>query len=539
MKAPAFIACLFFLSGCAHLASVKITAPRLPAAQDANEELAAARDYLRSANRKKVLAALGNDLSAARVSYAALQQRPDDNCARSIYNFAVARTVEDIERANLEPWRRSTTVVVHDGSYTLASPRPMDRDHDPSRYELIPADTLTISGKFLRTRATVAGIGAPLVAAGRQANPNSASRFTLARIYAPVTALLEFRGKRADLRLIDPLQTECVSLGNKQAPLAADFTASAAVAMTREHPEKLGFSRLLHPEKSADAGRLMRLQPYDPKRIPVIFVHGLGDSFVTWAPMVNTLRANPEIRRRYQFWIYSYPSGYPYPYSAALLRQELDAVARTFPHHKGIVLIGHSMGGLISRLLVTDAGDKIWRDLFGKSPAETEMSPESRKLMEAALIFNHRSDIKRVIFICAPHRGSNYASSWIGRLGTALVRLPHLSREVPGSVFSQVMVQDRSAARLTRMPSSIDTLSPRDRFVRAMNEFSITPGIPFHTIEGDRGRGDAPHSSDGVVPYWSSHLEGAQSELIVPSHHPAQRHPEAIAEVARILTLHR
>jgi len=63
------------------------------------------------------------------------------------------------------------------------------------------------------------------------------------------------------------------------------------------------------------------------------------------------------------------------------------------------------------------------------------------------------------------------------------------------------------------------------------------PGIPFHNIEGDRGRGDAPNSSDGVVPYWSSHLEGAASSLIVPSNHSAPRNPEAIAEVRRILHL--
>ena len=85
------------------------------------------------------------------------------------------------------------------------------------------------------------------------------------------------------------------------------------------------------------------------------------------------------------------------------------------------------------------------------------------------------------------------------------------------------------------MPNSVDTLEPNDRFVQAVSKLPLTPGIPYHSIIGDRGRGDTPNSSDGVVPYWSSHLAGAQSELIVNSNHMAQYNPEAIREVKRIL----
>ena len=254
--------------------------------------------------------------------------------------------------------------------------------------------------------------------------------------------------------------------------------------------------------------------------------------------MINGLRADPEIRRRYQFWVYSYPSGYPYPYSAALFRKELDAVARAFPDRKGIVLIGHSMGGMISRLMVTDAGDKIWRKRFGKAPSETSIPGESRRLLEQSVIFNHRPEVRRVIFIASPHRGSELASNWIGRIATKLVRTPLFFATIPIQAINAAAV-DASAQQLNRIPNSIDTLSPNNPFVQAVDKIPITPGIPFHTIEGDRGRGNAPNSSDGVVPYWSSHLEGAQSELVVPSNHSAQLNPQAIAEVRRILRAHR
>lgn len=92
--------------------------------------------------------------------------------------------------------------------------------------------------------------------------------------------------------------------------------------------------------------------------------------------------------------------------------------------------------------------------------------------------------------------------------------------------------------KLKRIPNGVDTMAPSNRFVKAINTIPITPGIPYYTIMGDRGKGDAPNSSDGVVPYWSSHMAGAQSELVVPSNHNAHRNPRAIEEVLRILKQH-
>jgi len=217
-----------------------------------------------------------------------------------------------------------------------------------------------------------------------------------------------------------------------------------------------------------------------------------------------------------------------------LLRRDLDGIKRAFPDHKRVILIGHSMGGMICRLMVTDAGDKIWRGFFGAPPAKTPLAGESRNLLDEALVFNHRPEVKRVIFISTPHRGSKLASGWIGRIGASLVRTPRLFEPVYAAM-KPILVADPAARQLNRMANSVDTLEPNDRFVEAVNKIPITPGIPYHSIIGDRGRGDTPNSSDGVVPYWSSHLDGAQSELIVNSDHGAQSNPDAIREVERIL----
>ena len=522
------------LCGCAHLATVKTTRAPIPAASGNDDQHA--KEYLVAAERQEQLVALGSDLSAAKISLNILEQRPDDLPAQNIYNFSVARAVQNIERANLQPWRQRINVFTDTEKYVLTSPKPVDLEHDPSRYDLLPTDSLKISGRFFKTRSSVNGIGAPLVAVARTENPQFRQHYRLRRVYAPVTATVRFSNQTAELEFVDPYQSERIVLSKRVFPLAVDFDAPTAMLIARERPERLGFAGVMNPQKYADTARLCQLQQFDQKRTPVIFVHGLQETAASWTPMINSLRDDARIREHYQFWVYSYPSGYPYPYSAALLRRDLDGITRAFPNHKRVVLIGHSMGGMICRLMVTDAGDKIWRDFFATSPAKTPLSSDTRKLLEESLVFNRRPDVQRVIFISTPHRGSKLASGWIGRIGAALVRTPRLFTSVYTST-KPLLVSDPAARTLKRMPNSVDTLEPNDRFVQAVDKLPMTRGIPYHSIMGDRGRGDTPNSSDGVVPYWSSHLAGARSELVVNSDHGAQYNPQAVREVERILKL--
>ena len=522
------------LCGCAHLATVKTTEPHVPTIAASDEKLAVATQKLTAAEREQPLIALGNDLSAAKLSLSVLEQRPSDSSAQSIYNFSVARAVENVERANLQPWRQATNVPLNQGSVLLTTPKPVDPEHDPSRYDLFPTDSLKIGGTFFKTRSAVSGIGAPLVAVARSENPHFRQQYKLPRIYAPVTAAIRFSGQNAELDFVDPMKSERVKLSKRTFPLAVDLSAPTAMLIARERPERLGFARVINPQKYAGTARLTQLQQFDPARTPVIFVHGLQETGASWAPMIDTLRNDPWIRQHYQFWFFSYPSGYAYPYSAALFRQDLDGMDRAFPNHKRLVLIGHSMGGMICRLMITDAGDKIWRDYFSTPPAKTPLASDTRKLLEEALVFNHRPDVESAIFISTPHRGSKIASGLIGRIGAALVRTPQQFMSIYAST-KPLIIADPAARTLKRMPNSVDTLEPNDRFVQAVDKLPIAPGIPYHSIIGDRGRGDTPNSSDGIVPYWSSHLDGAESELIVNSDHGAQYNQQAIREVERIL----
>jgi pimeloyl-ACP methyl ester carboxylesterase len=458
----------------------------------------------------------------------------------ALYNHAVGRLVEKLQAAKSLPWGRSITVG--SGSIARTLRGKLEPGAPSATREFRTVDNLTFKGKYAAIHAKRPGVGAPLIAISP---PNPDYRRTLEPMQMSVALTAVLRRESpgvVSLELHDPLEVEKISIAGRNPTLAADFSAPISLTMAVARPDKLGLTRLLNPQKYSDTARLMRLQKYDKDRIPVLMVHGLQDTPATWAPMYHSLMQDPQIRAKYQFWVFSYPSGYPYPYSASLLRKELDSINRAFPGHKDIVIVGHSMGGITSRLICTDAEDKIWRGLFGKGPDEMKISGASSQLLRDSIIFHHRTDINRAIFIAAPHRGSELASSWIGRFGSRLVRMPTFLTDARNAVAS-VVTADSASLMLDRAPNSIDTLSPNNGFVREVNKLPVAPGIPYHSIIGDRGKGGnldgtKPSSNDSFVPYWSSHLNGAASEKIIPSNHSAHQHPEGIAETRRILRLH-
>ena len=169
-------------------------------------------------------------------------------------------------------------------------------------------------------------------------------------------------------------------------------------------------------------------------------------------------------------------------------------------------------------------------------------SDETRKIMTEALIFQHRPEISRVVFLSPSHRGADMATSFLGHVGSKLIGSP--KNMLPSDTKALKLAKPNpTGEQLKKMPNSIDFLNPKNRFVTTLAELPLAKGVPYHSILGDRGKGgnlghESPVSTDGIVPYWSSHLDGAQSELIIPSHHWTNQHPLGIAEVKRILLKH-
>ena len=487
--------------------------------------------------RAKPLAAMADCLEALQFAADELKRNPGNTTAVRDYNFGVSRIFQIIQDTKLDPWTQPLTVPTTGGEFVLThkpDPRP---EWNPALFEFTPADEFDVGGKYVTERTTREGIGAPIVAVERETSPNRRQKLAPSRIFRTVTAVAQFQGRRCVLEFFDPLDTETVSFYGRSVPLAADFTVPLAVMLQETDPAKHELSRVLNPEKYAQTATIERLQPFNPNKTVVLVIHGLKDSQATWTPMINKLRGDPVIRKHYQFWFYSYPSGYPFPYSAAILREELDEVEKQFPKLKPMVVIGHSMGGCISRLLLTDSGNELWMKIFGRPPDEVPLSPKTREYFQQELFFRHRPEIGRVIFIASPLRGSNMATGLIGGLATFLIRESTVSSQASQEMLNVTSIREEEL-KPKRRANSVDSLSPKSRFLNAMNTIPMTAGVPYDTIIGDRGRGDSPNSSDGVVPYWSSHMNGAQTEDIVPSNHSAHQNPEAIEDVLRILKAH-
>jgi len=484
--------------------------------------------------RAKPLVAMGDCLVALQSATDELKRNPRNATAVRDYNFGVSRIFQIIHDTKLDPWMQPLTVPTARGEFVLTykpDPRP---EWNPALYDFTPADEFDVGGKYVSEHTTRAGIGAPIVAVEREESKKARGKAAPSRIYRTVSAIAQFQGRRCVLQFYDPLDSETASFHGRTVPLAADFTVPLAVMLQETDPGKHELWRVLNPEKYAYTARIERLQPYNPNKTVVLVIHGLKDSQATWTPMINKLRGDPMIRKHYQFWFYSYPSGYPFPYSAAILRAELDDVEKQFPKLKPMVLMGHSMGGCISRLLLTDSGNQLWMKIFGRPPDEVQLSPKTREYFRQELFFRHRPEIGRVIFISSPLRGANMATGWIGWLASLIIHESTQSSQASQEMLRVTSTREEEL-KPKRRANSVDSLSPKSRFLLALNTIPMTPGVPYHTIIGDRGRGDSPNSSDGVVPYWSSHMDGARTQTIVPSDHAAHQNPQAIEDVMRIL----
>src|SRR2546425_1019949 len=406
LRLIAAVTCLTFFAGCAQIAVVSEKRPAaLPPGSGANRVATQTIDSGLAEEKKQPIVALSAFVAAARDSLRQLDRNPANAEARHNYNFAVARIFTVVRDAKLDPWTHPMRVGAN-GEYTLTWKRDPRPEWNLALYDLVPADELDFKGTYVKDHVKKDGIGAPIVAERTLTAQQASALFCAPNIFYSVTATAQFEGSRCVISINDPLAAESVRVDGNSYPLAADFTASYAMLLAREKPQKLGLARMLRPQEYAATARVARLEPYNPNKTVLLVIHGLMDTPATWVPMLNDLRGDKDIRRNYQFWFYSYPSGYPYPYSAAILRKELDVIEKVFPLRKPMVVIGHSMGGCITRTLITDTGTKLWTEAFGHSPAQTQMPADSKRLLEKAIIFKHRREIGRVVFMSTPHRGA-------------------------------------------------------------------------------------------------------------------------------------
>jgi pimeloyl-ACP methyl ester carboxylesterase len=282
------------------------------------------------------------------------------------------------------------------------------------------------------------------------------------------------------------------------------------------------------------------LQPHRPGRIPVVLVHGTASSPARWAEMYNELANDKALRDRYEFWLFQYGTGQPVLYSASLLRRELQSAIeeldprRTDPALRRIVVIGHSQGGLLAKLMAVPSGNRFWDNVTDVPFDKFEAPADAKTLFREGMFFEPLSDVARVIFIATPHQGSFRAVGWMPSIMRRLITMPvRLVRST--QAFLELPLSFRPGAGQV---TSVDNMNPDTDFIRTLADLQIAAHIRAHSIIAVRGTGPPEGLDDGVVAYRSAHLAGVESELVVRSGHSAQSLPETIEEVRRILYAH-
>ena len=494
---------------------------------------------LASARRLTLEARAGHYLRAADIAVNTLRTGGADSRSREIYNEACAQFTAMLRSADgARLWNRTETIASQGGIYRLrfAAGSRKDGTWDPDYFDFFR--TLSqVHEKITHQEARINDWGGVVIGVYRPADPRKYF-LPLVGVAVTVTADLDFKpsssgaGQTRDvtLTLSDPTRRQMVTIGGRRQTLAANF--GAALAYYPQPGLFLGLMAMFRPANYENRAGLYMLEPYDPDRIPVVLIHGLMSVPQMWAPTASAIESDPELRGRYQFWVFAYPTGNPIMLSALRLRESLERVYQLYPRTKGMVLISHSMGGLVARTQAVTTRRVLWDRVFRGDADRLYAKLPPDNVVKRALIFDANPRVQRIVFICVPHRGAVLAINSIGSLGNSLISLPStlLNRTV------DLADQIKRAAGVRRLPTGINGLSPRSPVLLGLDTLPIR--APYHSIIGDRGRGDTPKSSDGVVAYWSSHLAGAQSELIVPGPHGSFALPQTIAELKRILHLH-
>lgn len=420
----------------------------------------------------------------------------------------------------------------------------------------VAVDDFEVNG--FRNRHRQSGVGAALLGDRLPIDPVTAPpnlhRLPPTNQAVALTAVLRevrFAGDKGrapeqiDLAILDPSRASTVRIAEHDVPLESDFSAALADTLARtESLRRAGIGGVLRVRDWEEIGGLYMLEPFDPARVPVIFIHGLFSTPLTWREMANDLWSDPEIRERFQFWFYFYPTGQPFGLTAASLRAALADVRRrcdpndTCRSLDRMVIVGHSMGGLVARLLVTEPGTALWDSLSSVPLDELSLSPEDHELVTRAVFSPPVDGVTRVVFIAVPHRGSDMADRAPARFLSRVVQLPPTIVDAAVRILPAESVAGGRPIPRT-ISNGVDSLSPRSAFLRALADLPMAPGVTTHSIIGDRSSTPGPDGTDGVVPFSSSRLECAESELVIPNaDHSVPLHREAIREVRRILLEH-
>ncbi|HXJ37576.1 MAG TPA: hypothetical protein VMS22_26405 [Candidatus Eisenbacteria bacterium] len=475
---------------------------------------------------------------------------PRERIAADLYNRALTLSFVRTKKGTIPVSGGDRVVELPFGRISVSVPPDILEMDGAQLYDLQPVTEIEVRG--LRNRYRRPGIGAPLAAKTRPL-PGVVPVVPVGPLVRiPLTGVLIIDSPLAGLRtgdlsgrmeLLAGLDTRTVEVDGRAVPLEAEPTAALAASLAESQFWKQEVQVFLgHALGLQGQSALVALRPYKKGRIPVVFVHGTASSSARWANMVNDLLADPRLRTRYTFWFFTYDSGNPIVFSGYQLRDALTkAVDRADPSGvdpcaRDMVVMGHSQGGLLTKLTVVDSGDAFWRNVTDTPFDQVAFKPDDKELVHDVMFVTPLPFVTEVVFMATPHRGSYLAGPQIvRRLAAYLIRLPSDVARV-GTTLTTLAAAGASGIQI---PTSIDNMSPGHPFIKKLASIPVTPTVTAHSIISVDDDSPLDRAGDGVVKYESAHVDGVASELIVRSPHSGmQDAPQTIEEVRRILLEH-
>ncbi len=464
--------------------------------------------------------------------------------ACDIYNIALARSLTDasghlsIENGIHSHATGDISLTVYDHGFPLKAVSRASK--------VIAIDKLKIVGFSRHNRE--AGIGMPFMTilnSGKGASRTMSLPGTLVLKPAGGLDSLYSHKSEAALNLYSAFDSSHIDIDGTPVPIEKDISAHVAYTLDQSQLSNVGIKGFFTGTIPYKAG-IYQMTPFHPGKIPVVFVHGTFSNPFSWAEMVNTLMADAVIRKRFQFWFYLYNTNKPVFSSARFFRKALEeqirgcGAERTNPFLQQMVVIGHSQGGLLTKCVTTDTGDRILKEVTGKALSEINFSEDQEKILKEMFILESLPFITRAIFISTPHRGSRLAKSWMRHILQKFVTLPGAVIKTTAA-FMKIFPQDDVAKKKLKEYNftSVDGMTPDNPLLISMSKIPLSPRVKAHSIIAINNDGNPEEGSDGVVTYASAHVDYVESEYIVqPSGHSSQWHPLSIEEVRRILHQH-
>lgn len=466
--------------------------------------------------------------------------------ACDIYNRALARALlDDAGFVRVQDGQFTTSA----GRFDVVASRPGFEWGEDEFRRFLPSDAFLVRG--LRERIRIPGLGVPLIAIREKPKIAGAREVDHvgAQLKLPATVVIEFEGGtaamasgqiRANLKLYHSGECDKVTLGGHEVPLEVDLTAP--LAYTLEESDVWEFSlKGFFGQSGLEPASVNLLQPHHTGKIPVVLVHGTASNPAVWAQLVNGLALDRELRRSYEVWIARYDTGTPILFNAAEVRKALTRLVQELDPHgedpalKRMVIVGHSQGGLITRLLVSSSGDHFWNSISDSPPEQFLASDTQREFARRCFFFEPLPFVERAVFIATPHKGSFLADSWLGSIAQRLINLPGQVINVSTDLFRAEKIP---MALREGIPTSVNNMEPGSPFVRNLQKAAFAPGVALHSIVAVKGDGPVEDGDDGVVRYKSAHVEGVESEFIIRHGHSCQNEPSTVLELRRILLEH-